>query len=259
MASSTPSEPTARNCQPSSARRAAERAVGDEQAGGLAGGTGRAQDPVQCGDEDRRGAVAGDAEGVGQVLRADEQHVDAVERGDRLDRFDRGPGLDLHDPYHLGFGAGDGVAVQAEPAHPVVRGHPAVAVGRVAQVPDGVRRVGRAVDAGKHHAHGAEVEQPAGADAGGRLGPHQGGDTVRRSGRDDAEDLLLPAGAVLEVEQHPVDAAGRTDLRGDRGGGAEERAEGRLAAAQPGLEPGAVDRVGGCAHPNHRWVCRPAS
>ena len=35
-------------------------------------------------------------------------------------------------------------------------------------------------------------------------------------GRDDVADLLLAAGAVLEVEQHPVEPGGGADLGADR-------------------------------------------
>ena len=100
-----------------------------------------------------------------------------------------------------------------------------------------------AVDPGEHDPGGAEVEQSPGADPVGGLDPDDGRHAVRRGGGDDVPRLLLAAGAVLEVEQDPVDAGRRADLGGDRRRGAEEGAVGDLGRGEPASQRTAVEDV----------------
>ena len=160
--------------------------------------------------------VAGDAEVVAEVAGADEQHVHPVEPGDLLRVADRGRRLDLDHAENLGVGAVQGARVQAEPAGPVVGGHAPVPGWRVAQVPDRLGDLVRGVEAGQHDARGPAVQDPSHPDAGRGFDPDHGGHAVAPGGRHDVADLLLAAGPVLEVEQHPVHPGRGADLGGHR-------------------------------------------
>ena len=92
--------------------------------------------------------VARHPEVVAEVAGTDEEHVDAVDRGDLVDRATAGSGLDLHDDEHLVVGPVQRAGVEPEPAGPVVGGHAAVPVRRVAQVASAPRGPGRRCPSG---------------------------------------------------------------------------------------------------------------
>ena len=72
-----------------------------------------------------------------------------------------------------------------------------------------------------------------------------------RGGREQLADEVVLAGAMLEVDEQPVEAGQRARLGGERGAEVEERAQRRLARPQPLAQRG--------AHPCHRWVASPAA
>jgi len=216
-------------------------AVGHEQPARLAVPPGRLPDQAESVDVGGRPGVARHAEVVAEVARADEQHVHPLQGGDRPDLLDGPARLDLHDGQDLVAGPVEGARVEPEAAGPVVGGHAPVAVGRVAQVPQGLGHLGGRLHAGQHDAGRAQVQDPAEPDAGGRLDPDHGRDAVGAGGRDDVADLLLPARAVLQVEHDPVHPGGGAHLGRDRRGGPDERAKGRLPGDHPGSQLAAVE------------------
>ena len=118
----------------------------------------------------------------------------------------------------------------------------------------------RTVDAGQHDSRCPVVQDPAHPDPGVGLHPDHGRHAVRAGGRDDIADLFLTAGAVLQIEQQPVEPGSGADLGGERGRGAQEGAQGgcpRRGPPGPGRHRSAESS--GAAHPNHRWVLRSCS
>ena len=107
------------------------------------------------------------------------------------------------------------------------------------------------VETREHHAGRAGVEHPPGPDAFRALDAHDHRHVVRGGGQQLTDERVLAAGAVLEVEQQPVEAGQRAGLRRQGRAEVEERAEGDLAGAETAAQRG--------AHPNHRCVARPAS
>jgi hypothetical protein len=83
-------------------------------------------------------------------------------------------------------------------------------------VPDRLAHLFGGVQAREHDPGGAVVEYPADADAGIGLHPHDHRDAIGGGHRDGGAELLLPAGAVLEVEQQPVEPGSRAHLGRDR-------------------------------------------
>ena len=250
----------ARNDQPCGEADGRGGPVPDEHPGGLPVASRRGQDGVQGLHVGRCGDVAGYAEVVAQVAGADEQHVDPVDGGDVVGGGDRGRGLDLHHAQRLVVSPVQRLGVEPEAAGPVVGGDPAIAGRRVAQMGQRGLHLCGAVQPGQHDASGPGVQRPSDADPFRRLDADESGDAVAARGRDHVADLLFPAGAVLEVEQHPVEPGRRAHLGADRGGHADERAERRPPTADGRGQGAAIERGGGGgAHPNHRWAWRPAS
>ena len=80
---------------------AGELAVEGEDAGGLSGAADAGDRPLDRGDDLRVAGSRRMAEAGREVVGADEDAVDAVHRGDRLDIADRLGGLDLHEKAEL--------------------------------------------------------------------------------------------------------------------------------------------------------------
>src|SRR5918996_259095 len=191
--------------------------------------SGRAN-PVQRGEIAWRLHVAWDSQVVAEITGADEQDIDPVQRSDLLHVL-HGPGrLDLHQSENLCVGAVEGSGIQAEATSPVVRRHPSIAVWGIAEMPQRLADLDSGVLPRQHDPRRAEIKNPAETDPGRGLCPDHGGDLVGCGGNDNCADLLLTAGTMLEIQQHPVHAGRSTHLRRDCRG-----------------------------HPNHRWEVRPAS
>ena len=74
---------------------------------------------------------------------------------------------------------------------------------------------------------------------------------VRGGGHELADEGVLAARAVLEVDQQPVEAGQRTGLRGQRAAQVQERAQRGLADPQAVAQPG--------THPYHLCASSPVS
>ena len=237
------------------------RTVGDQQPAGLAVPFAGGQHGFQCLDKRGSGGVAGHAEVVAEVPGSDEQHVDTVDRGDLVDGRNRGSGFDLGDDQDFVVGTVQGAGIEPEPAGPVVGGHPADPARREPQVGQCLANLIGTVDAGQHDSRGTVVQDAAHPDPGVGLDPDHGGHPVGTGGRDDVADLFLTAGAVLQVQQQPVEPGSGADLGGERGRGAQEGAQGGVAVpdrpGQRAIVQRAVQRSR--AHPSHRWVLRSCS
>jgi hypothetical protein len=104
-------------------------------------------------------------------------------------------------------------------------------------------RLLRAVDHREHHALGPEVECPARADALRRRDAHEPVDARRPRAEQLSGQGVLAAGAVLEVDEHPVEAGAPASLGRYGAAEAEERADERLAGREP-LAHGGTDDDG---------------
>ena len=91
----------------------------------------------------------------------------------------------------------------------------------------------RTVQPGQHDTGRALVKHAAEPNPLRRLDPDHGRHPVRAGRDDDRTDLLLAAGAVLEVEQYPVDAGCGTHFRRDRRGRSHKACQ-RWACPQRG-------------------------
>jgi hypothetical protein len=76
--------------------------------------------------------------------------------------------------------------------------------------------LGLGVQAREHDARRARVERAPGADPLGGLGAHDHRHVVRGRGEQLADERVLAAGAVLEVDQQPVEAGQRARLGRER-------------------------------------------
>ena len=94
------------------------------------------------------------------------------------------------------------------------------------------RDLSRAVQPWQHDTGRAEVKHSAEPNPRRRLDSDHGRHAVRGGRDDDRTDLLLAAGAVLEIEQYPVDAGCGTHFRRDRRGCAQERPHRGLARSE---------------------------
>jgi hypothetical protein len=103
------------------------------------------------------------------------------------------------------------------------------------------------VHAREHHAGGPGVECPPGADPLVRLDSHQRRHAVSGGGQQLADERVL-AGAVLEIDQQPVEAGERAGFGRERRAEVEERPERRFAGPESVAQ----------GHPCHRWVARPS-
>src|SRR5918992_804087 len=171
--------------------------------------SGRAN-PVQRGEIAWRLHVAWDSQVVAEITGADEQDNDPVQRSDLLLVL-HGPGrLDLHQSENLCVGAVEGSGIQAEATSPVVRRHPSIAVWGIAEMPQRLADLDSGVLPRQHDPRRAEIKNPAETDPGRGLCPDHGGDLVGCGGNDNCADLLLTAGTMLEIQQHPVHAGRST-------------------------------------------------
>jgi hypothetical protein len=209
-----------------------EAGLAEEHGGGLARLARGGRDALGGGLHLGRLRPRRQPERVAEVVGAEEQHVDAGQRGDLRGLLERAARLDLDHHDALGIGALQvaRVAPEAGGAHAAVQ----PATGGVARAVD--RAGGRcdAVDARDHHAGGAEVEHPA------ELLARRGGDAdERRHARrlQLAERRVAAARPVLEVEHEPVEAGPGGDLRRQRGAEVEERAEQLLARLDARPQP----------------------
>ena len=174
--------------------------------------------------------VAEMAERGGEVGRADEDAVDAVDRRDRRRGLEAGAALDLHHDADLVVDAGEVVGDGAV-AVAALRDRDAAHAGR--RIAGRGDRAARLVG-GLHERHQevveAGVEQALDLD---RVVPRRPDD--RRAGavlqrhqlRNEGRDVV---GRVLAVEQQPVEAGDAEDLGGDRVGERAPAADQRLAA-----------------------------
>ena len=211
--------------------------VAEQDAGRLAGALRSGHDALERGEVVRVVELPGDPEAVRQVGRADEQDVDAVDRGDLLGVLDRAPRFDLDDPEQPPVDRLDvGVAELAETCAAGRQGQPAHAVGRVAHERDRLARLLGQVHPRDHDPVRTEVErapdpQPL---ARGRADDRRGARAAHRV--EVGQQLRFGRAAVLEVDDQPVEAGAGQDLGGDRRADHGERAVDGLAGLQPDVE-----------------------
>ena len=153
--------------------------------------------------------VAGDAQHLADVGRADEEEVDVGDRGDLGDRGDRPGGLDLDADEGLGVGLGDvlGQRHQAEPAVAVAAVHPPLAPGVELGPADGLLGVLGASGHADHHAAGPGLERTHDRGVIGRRLADEVVEPVVAGGHRGQLDVLHPEPGVLGVEPEGVEAA----------------------------------------------------
>ena len=187
--------------------------------------------------------LAREAHRVREVRGADEEHVDALDRGQLGRGGHRVGGLDLHDAERARVLVGDRIGIEAEARPAVIAGDAARPGRRMQQRRRAGARAAGAVDHGEHHALGPEVERPARADALRRRDPHEPVDAGRPRAEQLPGQLLLAAGAMLQVDEHPVEPGVSARLGGNAAAEAEERAHQRLPGREP-LAHGGTDHNG---------------
>ncbi len=197
-----------------------------EDAGALAGRPDAGDRIVDRGAHVRMGVVARMAECGGEVARPDEEPIDTVDGGNRLDVGDRGCGFDLHDHADLVVGA-RGVVLDPPEAIRAHRRRDPSNPGR--GIPGGGHRALRflrRLHEGNDEALHPDVQQPL-EDHG--VVPRRPDDRARRPFAhrlELAQHQRQLVGRVLGVDQHPVEAGSGDDFRGHVA---------RQAAPQPNL------------------------
>ena len=124
---------------------------------------------------------------------------------------------------------------------------PARAVGRVAHERDRLAGLLGRVHPGDHDPVRAEVERPADPQPLAGLGPDEGGGRRRAHRVEVGQQVGLGAGAVLEVDDQPVEAGAGHDLgrhrRAEPGEGAVQGLAGLRVAAWRSTMPGTGGRA----------------
>ena len=161
--------------------------------------------------------LAGDAQAVAEIRRSHEQHVDAVDRGNLRDARNGRGRLDLDDPENIVVERPNlRMRHAAEPRAAGQQRHAADAIGRVAQVRHRLPNLVDRVEAGDHDPGRAQVERPADPDPLARGGTDQGSGRRDLDRREDGHEARLVPGAMLEVDDQPVEAGPGTQLGGRR-------------------------------------------
>ena len=172
-----------------------------------------------------------------QVGRADEEDVDAIDGGDLRGVVDGAPRLDLDDAEDPAIDRLDlRVALLPETGATRREGEPARAVGRVAHERDRLASLLGQVHPRDHDPVRTEVERAADAQSFARLRPDQGGGRCRAHRVEAGQQVGFGAGAVLEVDDQPVEAGAGHDLGRDRRPEPGERAVQRLPGSESGVE-----------------------
>ncbi len=159
--------------------------------------------------------LPGDAHEIGHVEMAEPEHVDAVDRGDVVDRLGAARGFDLGD--HQGAAIGGGDLVDRRPGSVIVMRHAEAgasdAMRRVAGERDDVLGLGDGFHHRHHDAHGAGIEAAGDKVVLRRRHAHHRHDIQPAAGRHLRLDRVDAGAAVLHVVEHELRAGGGGDLR----------------------------------------------
>ncbi len=215
---------------------AGRRRVEREEAGGLAGGADAGDGVLDRGDDLGVAGVAEVAEAGREVGGADEEAVDAVDGGDRLEGVEAGAGLDLDDQAELLLGAGEVVGDAAVAGGAGQRRDAAHAARRVAHGGDGGLGLGGGLDVGDEQRLRADVEEALDQRGVVDLRADDRGQRIGREGLELGEDAELVAGRMLGVEQQPVEAGAGDRLGGEAVDQRDPEADLRAALGEGGLE-----------------------
>ncbi len=191
-----------------------EGGVRSQDAGGLARRADAAHRVLDRRDHVGVSGLADVAEARRQVRRADEDAVDAVDRGDLLEPVERLARLDLHEQAEF---LGGPLGVARNPPEP--RGsrqarHAAHTLGRVARRCDGGPRLVRVLHVGDQQGLRAEIEEALDQDRVVAGGTHHRRHVVGRHRLKLRKHGEWVARRVLCVEQQPVVARARRRLGG---------------------------------------------
>jgi hypothetical protein len=185
--------------------------------------------------------LPGDAELGAEIVGADEQHVDARHRGDRIGLRDRLRRFQHQHDERLGIGhrrrfahRHAAIGELRQRAH-----HRAVAERRVLAVGHRALRLVDAVDVRHHDALRARVEQPRRMEVLLARHAHDRRDADRERGHRDLRRAVDVHRVVLHVDEQPVVAAGPAD-GGDVHGAREAQAHAEGEPALGKLAPGVI-------------------
>ena len=187
------------------------------------------------------------AEGGGEVVRADEDAVDAVDLGDRLDLVERAFGLDLHQQADLAACVLQIVFHAPIAAGATAAGDAANAAGRIARRLDGAAGLIRCLNERDEQGLRADVEKALDQHD---VVPRRAHDRRRGAGlrglqlRQHVRHLV---GRMLGVEKEPVEARMGDDLGRDRAAQAAPQADLQVAPGDGMLE-GVAWKVHGSRH-----------
>ena len=197
---------------------------GREDTGRQAGGDDPIDRVIDRGDDVRVPGSADQAHRRGEVGRSDEERIDPLDGGDRLDRLGTGHRLDLAHDADLVIGARQ-VPVDHPPARGPVHGrrHAAHTGGRVPGRGDDLGSLVGRLDHRDQQRQHAEVEQTFDQHRVASLGTDQHRRVVGGGRLELAEDRTQVVRCVLAVDQHPVEPGAGDHLR--RGGIDEAREE----------------------------------
>ena len=194
----------------------------------------RAPDTLRGRLIDRVIDVAGDAERVGEVRGTDEEDVDAFDRGDGLDLVEGGSGFDLHDAQQvLVPPAGASWPTRPKSMPRVKSAMPRSPAGWVRSQRATWRACSPSVHLRDHDARCSKVQGAPDADALAGLDAHQGRGVGETGSHEQGQQVRLVGGAVLEVDEHPVEARASGHLHEEWGRAEDERAEDGLPGQHP--------------------------